>query len=68
MTTIRVTVADQTIAGSSTATTWIHGRAVVVAAAPTYIIITPVTGTQSIPTAGTAAGEFTARITILKIS
>jgi hypothetical protein len=57
-----------TIAGASTATTWIHGRAVVVAAAPTYIIITPVTDTAAIPTAGTAAGEYIARLTILKIA
>lgn len=57
-----------TIAGASTATTWIHGRAIISAAAPTYIIISPVTGTQAIPTAGTAAGEFIARLTILKIA
>jgi hypothetical protein len=57
-----------TIAGSSTGTTWIHGRAIVVAAVPTWIIITPTTGTNAIPTAGNAAGEFIARITILKIA
>ncbi len=57
-----------TIAGASTATTWIHGRAIINAVAPTYFIISPVTGTQSIPTAGTAAGEFIARLTILKIA
>lgn len=57
-----------TIAGASTGTTWIHGRAIISAAAPTYIIISPVTGTQAIPTAGTAAGEFIARLTILKIA
>lgn len=57
-----------TIAGASTATTWIHGRAIIVAAAPTFFIISPVTGTQGIPTAGTAAGEFIARLTVLKIA
>lgn len=58
-----------TISGASTATTWIHGRAIVDASlAPTYIIISPVTGTQAIPTAGTAAGEFIARLTILKVA
>ena len=62
------TVDENTIAGSTTATTWIHGRAIIVAAAPTWFIISPVTGTQSIPTAGTAAGEFTARLTVLKIA
>ena len=56
-----------TIVGSSTATTWIHGRAIVVAAAVTYLMISPVTGTHAIPTAGTASGDFVARITFLKI-
>lgn len=58
----------ETISGASTATTWIHGRAIISAAAPTYIIISPVVGTQAIPTAGTAAGQFIARITFLKIA
>lgn len=61
------TIDTNTISGSSTATTWIHGRAIVNAVAPVFMIISPVTGTQAIPTAGTAAGEFIARLTILKI-
>jgi len=52
-----------TIVGSTTATTWIHGRAVFVATdANPWMMISPVTGTHAIPTAGTAAGEFIARI------
>jgi hypothetical protein len=57
-----------TIAGSSTGTTWIHGRAIINAASPTYFIVSPVVGTLAIPTAGTAAGFFTARLTILKLA
>lgn len=68
VTTQTETIDTNTIAGASTATTWIHGRSILVAAAPTYFIISPVTGTQAIPTAGTAAGEYIARLTILKIA
>ena len=60
----------RSVAGSSSATTWIHVRhAVVVTAAgvDNWIIVTPVTGTQTIPTAGTAAGDYIARITFLKV-
>lgn len=60
---------DNTIAGASTATTWIHGRSIVnVVAGQEVIIVSPVVGTAGIPTAGTAAGEFTARITFDKIA
>lgn len=59
----------ETISGASTATTWIHGRAIITSAVgDDWIMISPVVGTQSIPTAGTAAGEFIARLTILKIA
>jgi hypothetical protein len=62
-------VDDNTIAGASTATTWIHGRAFVTStpAAP-WIMVSPVTGTAAIPTAGTAAGKFTARISFLRLT
>lgn len=66
-----IDVLDDTIAGSSTATTWIHGRAYVNINGDignTWICISPVTGTQAIPTAGTAAGEFVARITFLRLT
>lgn len=60
---------DNTIAGSSTATTWIHGRAYIVSTlADPWIMVSPVVGTAAIPTAGTAAGEFIARITFLQLS
>lgn len=59
----------ESISGASTATTWIHGRHVVTSSVGNdWIMISPVTGTQAIPTAGTAAGEFIARITFLKIA
>jgi hypothetical protein len=58
-----------TIAGSSTATTWIHGRAYVTSApGANWFMISPVVGTAAIPTAGTAAGQFIARLTILRLS
>jgi hypothetical protein len=59
---------NDTIAGSATSTTWIHGRAVVIAAVPTYVMISPVVATVAIPTAGPAAGFFEARLTVLKIA
>ena len=56
------------IAGSSTATTWIHGRAmVVVGGAPVVVAVSSVVGTASVVTAGTAAGSFLIRLTVLKI-
>ena len=62
-------VNDQTIAGSSTATTWIHGRAYIVSSPGNdWIMVSPVTGTHAIPTAGTAAGEFIARITFQRLT
>lgn len=57
-----------TIAGSSTATTWIHGRAmVVVGGSPVVVAVSSVVGTASVVTAGTAAGSFLIRLTVLKI-
>ena len=62
-------VNNDTIAGSSTATTWIHGSAYVASTGGnTWVMVSPVTGTQAIPTAGTAAGEFIARIRFLQLS
>jgi len=62
-------VDTNTIAGSSTATTWIHGRAgVVVSGASLVVAISSVVGTAAVVTAGTAAGFFTIRLTILKVA
>jgi len=58
-----------TVAGSTTSTTWIHGRAfVVVTTTPLVIAISSVVGTAAVATAGTDAGSFMIRCTILKIS
>jgi hypothetical protein len=58
-----------TIAGSTTATTWIHGRAgVVVPGSSLVVAISSVVGTAAVVTAGTAAGFFTIRLTILKVA
>ena len=59
---------NNTVAGASASTTWIHGRAIVVAAVATYIMISPVVATVSIPTAGPASGLYIARLTLLKIA
>lgn len=58
-----------TISGSTTATSWIHGRAIITSTTGNdWIIVSSVTGTAAIPTAGTAAGEYIARLTFLKIA
>ena len=66
-----LSVLNYTISGSSTGTTWIHGRSIIqtqtIAGAQNWIMISPVVGTTGIPTAGTTAGEYIARITFLKI-
>lgn len=60
---------NNSIAGSSTATTWIHGRSFInVTNAPEVFAISSVVGTAAVVTAGTAAGFFMVRLTILKIS
>lgn len=57
-----------TISGSSTATTWIHGRSVIVVPTTLVMAISSVVGTASVVTAGTAAGVFMIRLTIMKIA
>ncbi len=61
---------NNTIAGSTTATTWIHGRAIEVVPTATTLVfaISSVVGTAAVVTAGTAAGFFMIRLTILKIA
>lgn len=62
-------VDNNTIAGSTTATTWIHGRAgVVVPGASLVVAISSVVGTAAVVTAGNAAGFFVVRLTILKVA
>ena len=56
------------IAGSSTAATWIHGRTLVATgASPVVVAISPVVGVASVTTAGTASGNYMIRLTVLKI-
>jgi len=57
-----------TVAGSTTATTWIHGRAFEIVPTSLVIAISSVVGTAAVTTAGTDAGSFMIRLTILKIS
>jgi hypothetical protein len=53
--------------GATTVTTWIHGRTPIVSTVGNqWIMISPVVGTLTIPTAGTASG-FIARVTFLKV-
>lgn len=59
---------NNTIAGSSTATTWIHGRAIIVVPTTLVAAISSVVGTAAVTTAGTAAGFFIVRLTILRIA
>jgi hypothetical protein len=56
-----------TVSGSSTATSWIHGRSIVNSAS-TVIAISSVVGTAAVATAGTDAGSYMIRITFLKIA
>jgi hypothetical protein len=59
---------NNTISGSSTGTTWIHGRAFVNVSTTLVLAISSVVGTAAVVTAGTAAGCFMIRLTILKIA
>jgi hypothetical protein len=63
-----IAVDNNTVAGSSTGMTWIHGRTVAVVVAPTVYCLSSHTGTANVPTAGTAAGLYMVRITFLKIA
>lgn len=59
---------NNTIAGSTTATTWIHGRAIEEVTTSLTFSISSVVGTADVTTAGTAAGFFMIRLTIVKVS
>ena len=56
------------ITGSTTGTTWIHGRSFVQVSTTLVVAISSVVGTAAVVTAGTAAGFFTIRLTFLKIA
>jgi hypothetical protein len=54
-----------TIAGSSTATTWIHGRSIQTVTSPLVIAVSSVVGTSAVVLAGTS-NSYMIRITFLK--
>jgi hypothetical protein len=62
-----LTLDTNTVAGSSTGTTWIHGRAFEVVATNLVFAISSVVGTAAVATAGNS-NEYMIRITILKIA
>lgn len=57
-----------TISGSTTATTWIHGRAITTVLTTLVFAISPVVGTANVTTAGTAGDSYMIRLTIIKIA
>ena len=61
------TLDTNSIAGSTTATTWIHGRSfVTVAGTPVVVALSSVVGTAAVVLAGTST-EYMIRLTVLKI-
>ena len=58
---------SNTISGSTTGTTWIHGRAIEVVNTLLVFAISSVVGTAAVTTSGTAS-SFMIRLTILKIA
>jgi hypothetical protein len=56
-----------TVSGSTTATSWIHGRAILDVPVSLVIAVSSVVGTANVATAGTAS-LFMIRLTILKIA
>jgi len=56
-----------TVSGSSTATTWIHGRGIELVLTSLVFAISPVVGTADVTTAGTDSSSYMIRITILKL-
>jgi len=58
-----------TVVGSLTATTWIHGKAlVVVPSTPLVIAVSSVMGTASVSSAGTDVGSYMVRLIIMKLT
>lgn len=63
-----VALDTNTVAGSTTATTWIHGGGIVDASINPVVVVGSVVGTAAVVTAGTAAGNFMTRLTFLALS
>ena len=61
-------VDTNTVSGSSTATTWIHGRAFQVVSTTLVIAISSVVGTAAVATTGNDASSYMVRLTIIKIA
>lgn len=64
-----LTLDPNTVVGSSTSTTWIHGKAlVVVPSTPLVVAVSSVVGTASVSSAGTDVGSFMVRLIITKLT
>jgi len=57
---------NNTTTGSSTATSWIHGRAFITITQPTYIEVSSAIGTAVVVTAGNST-EYMIRLTIIQV-
>ena len=62
-----LSIDSNTVSGSTTATTWIHGRAIESVSTSLVIAISSVVGTAAVTTAGTET-SYMIRLTILKIA
>jgi hypothetical protein len=62
-----LSIDPNTVSGSTTATTWIHGRAIESVSTSLVIAISSVVGTAAVTTAGTET-SYMIRLTILKIA
>ena len=62
-----LSIDTNTVSGSSTGTTWIHGRAIEVVNSTTVIAISSVVGAADVTTTGTDT-SYVIRLTILKIA
>ena len=60
-----LTLDTKSVAGSTTGTTWIHGRHIITAVIPTYLTVSSVVGTAAVTTAGSDEGNYITRITFL---
>jgi hypothetical protein len=67
LTSSSLSVDPNTISGSSTATTWIHGRAIEYVATSLVVALSSLVGTANVTTAGTSS-SYTIRFVVLKIA